>query len=108
MSIRTGAGMQSMCRMRLTSSAQLDASDIWFSDHAPFPGDPFRNRMRYDELPEYIDTLWTLKQQYADRINIHIGLETEYLPSFDTSGYYKELMDNTGIEFLLLGHLFNG
>lgn len=82
---------------------QLGASDIWFSDHAPFPGDPFRNRMRYEELPEYIDTLQTLKRQYTGRINIHIGLETEYLPSFDTSGYYKKLMGNTGIEFLLLG-----
>lgn len=29
---------------------ELGASDIWFSDHAPFPGDPFRNRMKYDDL----------------------------------------------------------
>ena len=36
---------------------ELGASDIWFSDHAPFPGDPFRNRMKFDDLHEYLDTL---------------------------------------------------
>lgn len=31
----------------VTRALQLGASDIWFSDHAPFPGNLFGNRMRY-------------------------------------------------------------
>lgn len=87
----------------VTRALQLGASDIWFSDHAPFPGDPFGNRMRYFQLPEYIDTLQSLKKRYEGKINVHVGLEVEYFPSFNCSGYYRELRANSGIEFLLLG-----
>ncbi len=39
----------------------LGASSIYFTDHAPFPGNPFRNRMNYNQLEEYISTLKVLK-----------------------------------------------
>lgn len=87
----------------VTRALELGATDLWFSDHAPFPGDPFRGRMRYSQLQEYIDTLCTLKQKYANRLNIHIGLEIEYFPSYDAIDYYHKLMANQRIEFLLLG-----
>ncbi len=44
-----------------------------------------------------------LKQEYTDRIKIHIGLETEYFRNFDDIGYYKQLLDTPDIEMLLLG-----
>ena len=53
----------------------LRATDICFTDHAPFPGNPFGGRMKYEELPEYISTLKNLKEQYQRKIKIHIGLE---------------------------------
>lgn len=81
----------------------LGASGIWFTDHAPFPGNPFGNRMKYSELPEYINTLKTLKGKYAEKIQVHIGLEIEYFPSYDKSGYYRQLKDDPDIEILLLG-----
>ncbi len=81
---------------------KLGASDIWFTDHAPFPGNPFGARMRYSELDEYLSTLSELKARYKN-INIHIGLETEYFPSFDKSGYYEYLRSRPEIEMLLLG-----
>ncbi len=81
---------------------ELGASDIWFTDHAPFPGDPFGARMRYNELDEYLRTLTDLKERYHS-INVHIGLETEYFPSFDKSGYYEYLRSRPEIEMLLLG-----
>lgn len=28
-------------------------TDIWFSDHAPFPNNPFGGRMKFEELNEY-------------------------------------------------------
>lgn len=58
----------------------LRATDICFTDHAPFPGNPFGGRMKYEELPEYISTLKNLKEQYQRKIKIHIGLEIEYFP----------------------------
>lgn len=87
----------------VTRALELGATDLWFSDHAPFPNDPFRSRMRYSQLQEYITMLDILKKKYANRINIHIGLEIEYFPSFDATGYYRELRTNQRIEFLLLG-----
>lgn len=87
----------------VTHALEPGATDLWFSDHAPFPGDPFRGRMRYSQLNEYITTLDTLKKKYADRLNIHIGLEIEYFPSRDAIGYYQKLKADQKIDFLLLG-----
>ena len=82
---------------------ELGAEGIWFTDHAPFPGDLFGNRMLYAELPEYIDTLQALKEKYRQQLEVHIGLETEYFPAFDKAGYYRELRENPGLENLILG-----
>lgn len=79
------------------------ATGIWFTDHAPFPGDPFKNRMLFSELDEYIKSIKALKNKYKTKINVHIGLEIEYFPSFDESGYYESLYNNPDIELLLLG-----
>lgn len=81
-----------------------EADSITFTDHAPFPGDPFTNRMLYSEFPEYISTLKELKEKYKDRINLKIGLEIEFLPSF--MEYYKELHQNKDIDILMLGQHF--
>lgn len=80
----------------------LGADEIWFTDHVPFPGDPFNYQMRYDDLEEYLHTLRELKQK-TSTIQIHIGLETEYLPHFDKMGYYKFLRSLPDLETLLLG-----
>ena len=87
----------------IKKAVEIGATDIWFTDHAPFPGNPFGNRMAINQLPEYLSTLSTLKTRYSAQIKVHIGLETEYFPSFDESGYYRYLADNTEIELLLLG-----
>lgn len=80
---------------------ELRAGDIWFTDHAPFPGDPFGLRMAYEEFPEYLDTLSALREKYAGQIRVHIGLEIEYFEQF--ADYYRELYENPAIELLLLG-----
>ena len=90
----------------IKKAIELGAESIWFSDHAPFPGDYFRGRMRLDQLDEYISTLSDLKEKNKDKIAVHIGLEIEYLPSFDKAGYYAELKDKEGLEFFLLGQHF--
>ena len=83
----------------------MGASGILFSDHTPFPGNPFGNRMDMEQLQEYLDTLHELREKYADKIRIRAGLEIEYLPSFH--GYYEELRANPRLDFLMIGqHMY--
>lgn len=52
---------------------ELGASKITFTDHAPFPGNPFGNRMGLEELTEYVDTLSELRKRYEGIIDVGIG-----------------------------------
>lgn len=83
---------------------ELGAKRIIFTDHAPFPGNPFGNRMDIEELPEYIASLKKLADRYIKYISVQIGLEIEYLPSFDE--YYRELAANEDIRWLIVGQHF--
>lgn len=50
---------------------------IGFSSHAPIPFDnPWT--MKEENVNRYIDTIRKLKIEYMDRIDIYIGLETDY------------------------------
>lgn len=83
---------------------ELGAARIVFTDHAPFPGNPFRNRMDMEQLPEYIKSISELKQKYQNKIEILCGLEVEYLPSFDS--YFKSLREMDGLDLLIIGQHF--
>jgi len=86
------------------AAVKLGASRIVFTDHAPFPGNPFGNRMSYEELPEYVETINNLKEKYHGAIEILCGLEIEYLPSF--LDYYIKLKNTPGIDLLIVGQHF--
>lgn len=84
---------------------ELGSKRIVFTDHAPFPGNPFGNRMDIEELPEYIATISELKEKYKESIEVLCGLEVEYLPSFDD--YIRVLKEMDGMDLLILGqHLY--
>lgn len=82
---------------------------LGFSDHTPMPypqGHVSNVKMRLDQLEGYVDTVLGLKQEYADQIDIRLGLEVEYYPA-----YFDELLEITGqypIEYFLLGQHFPG
>ena len=80
---------------------------LGFSDHTPQPfDDGFVSGIRMDmeELDGYVDTLKALREEYADRIDIRIGLEVEYYPScFDK--LMKEVRKRD-IDYLILGQHF--
>lgn len=82
---------------------------LGFSDHSPyfFPGDYYSKfRMRPEELDGYVQTLTALREKYRRKIQLHIGLETEYYPA-----YWKELMSflrDHPVEYLILGQHFAG
>lgn len=76
---------------------------LGFADHAPWPyrsGFVSSVRMTCDQLPEYLSCLRALKEEYADRLPIHIGLESEYFPR-----YHDHLlrMRDQGVDYFILG-----
>jgi len=86
------------------AAINLRADRIVFTDHAPFPGDPFRGRMAMDELQGYVDSMKSLKKEYAGKIEVLCGLEIEYVPSFRE--YYQELRNSGEFDLLMLSPHF--
>lgn len=88
----------------IQKAIEMNATSITFTDHAPFPENPFGNRMMIEELPEYVETLKELRDKYIDEIDVKIGLEIEYLPSFEN--YYKWLKQSDWFDILMIGQHF--
>lgn len=67
---------------------------LGFSDHTPWayatPGFVSRIRMLPSQLDDYVLTLRGLREKYADKLHIRIGLEAEYFPAY--LGWLKEEM----------------
>lgn len=81
----------------IKKAIELGAGRITFTDHAPFPNNPFGNRMDIESLQEYINTLKGLKERYKTDIDVRIGLEIEYLPAFND--YYRWLYEKKILTF---------
>ncbi len=82
---------------------------LGFSDHGPyiFPGDYYSGfRMRLEQLEDYTETLLGLRQEYAGRIQIPIGLELEYYPELFPK--LLPVLRSYPIDYLLLGQHFIG
>lgn len=82
---------------------------LGFSDHTPywFPGDHYSTfRMFPEQLPEYTDTVLRLRQKYAEKIDICIGLEAEYYPALFPE-LLRRLKDQP-VAYLLLGQHIPG
>lgn len=73
---------------------------LGFSDHTPFPDGPMVG-MRLEELADYVCTLTALREEYQQKLEIHIGLELEY----DPKRFPKllEILKQHHIEYLILG-----
>lgn len=75
-----------------------------FSDHIPFVfpnGVEYYYRVPVAEVESYFNTIKELKEEYKDKINIHIGFETEYYEE-----YFNQMVENArswGAEYLILG-----
>ena len=79
---------------------------LGFSDHTPWPyRSGFLNpgvRMPLPELPEYLASIRSLREKYAGKIQILLGLECEYFPEYLDwlRGVRSEL------DYLILGNHF--
>jgi len=88
-------------------AAGLDT--LGFSDHSPyvFPGDYYSHfRMRLDQLSDYVETVLNLREEYAGRIQIPLGLELEYYPKFLPR--LLPILKDQPLDYLLLGQHFIG
>ena len=83
----------------IKKAIEMGNKAIVFSDHTPFPSNPFSGRMKMEQLNEYIESLQNLKQKYCDQIMVYIGLEVEFLPEYIS--YYEWLREK--FDFLMLG-----
>jgi len=81
---------------------------LGFSEHCPFSDRDLGYRMPYEELPDYINEIQDLIKNYKNKMKIHMGLEVEYLPDCDKeeNSFYKYLLNDLKMEYLLLGEHF--
>ena len=78
---------------------------IAFTDHCPEKNVVDKRpkiRMDYSEKDEYISEIKSLKEKYADKIEIKVGFEIEYLPGEEEN--LKELKNES--EKIILGQHF--
>lgn len=83
---------------------------LGFSDHTPNPFSWNINdgiRMLPEQTKEYFEAIFALKKEYASDIDIHAGVEVEYIPG----EFYKlsEYLKDFGCEYLIMGqHYVDG
>ena len=90
------------------AAIQAGLTEIGFSDHAPWPKHPLEHhsiRMELSEFPDYVQSIKRLQRQYAKKIKINIGLESEYYP--DRMDFMKNLMNDTPLDYLVFGNHFH-
>jgi histidinol-phosphatase (PHP family) len=78
----------------------LNMADIGFSDHAPSTFINDKNvRMSQSDFSHYLADIKAARDTYKDRINVYIGLESEFLdPKMQ---YYEDLLKD--VDYLILG-----
>ncbi len=80
---------------------------LGFSDHTPWnfsDGYVSTIRMKVKELDEYVASVRSLKEKYADKIEIKVGLECEYYT--DHIEWLREQKERLNLDYLLFGNHF--
>ena len=78
---------------------------VAITDHCPEKNEIYKRdnmRMKYIEKEEYLNSIKTLKEKYADKIQIESGFEVEYLPGEEEN--IRELKRET--DKIILGQHF--
>ncbi len=91
-------------REYIETAIQNGLQILGFSDHVPYPfhnGYTSRIRMSVGETEDYVKELMALREEYRDRIQIHIGYEAEFYPDD-----FQAMLDHIrqyGCDYLILG-----
>lgn len=97
--VRCGHGEGSDEQM-IRAAIAAGFQELGFSEHIPYPCiDKPGERMLNKDVDEYFETLHALKEKYANRIQIKIGLEIEY---FEDQLEYLQAMRKR-CDYMILG-----
>lgn len=95
------------------AARQEGFSVLGFSDHMPFPGDPFGYRMKYEEIESYLEDIRIIKEScketdgFLGKLEVFCGFEGEYIRGKEA--YYESLLSGKSCDYLILGqHMFSG
>ncbi|MCF7822124.1 MAG: histidinol-phosphatase HisJ [Mariprofundaceae bacterium] len=77
----------------------LGMDEIGMSDHSPMPDGFDEWRMRRSELDGYLDEVHEVKQAYAGRLNVKVGLEADFHPG--TENYVKEMLSSHEWDYVI-------
>jgi len=65
----------------ILSAIKAGYKQLGMSDHRPYEGIPApRDRMNWEQLEGYLDSMQYLKEKYREQSDIKIGLESEFIP----------------------------
>ena len=81
---------------------------LGFADHSawPYKSDFVANmRMHISELEGYVATVKALREKYADKICIHLGMECEAFPEFYP--WLKEIREKMNFDYFILGNHYD-
>lgn len=68
--------------------------------HSPMPfGWNPKVRMRVDQLPEYVDMVTATRDEYAGRVDVRLGMESDYLPGMES--WLDELHSRADFSYIL-------
>lgn len=90
------------------AAIQAGFTEIAFTDHSPWPlleQEKGLIRMKLAVLPDYVNSLRQLREEYKDRISIKIGLECEYFA--DRIEWLKDTINQYELDFVILGNHFH-
>ena len=71
-------------------------SELGFSGHCPLP---FENTFSITDYDGYCNEVRALKEEYKDRIKIHLGLEMDYVPGMLEE--FTPLIEQGGLEYTI-------
>ncbi len=76
------------------AAIQAGITTLGFSDHAAYREPYPTERMDITEVPDYTNSILSLKEKYKDQIDIYLGMEVEcYKDQWDTLARYRREMD---------------
>jgi len=78
----------------------LGLTEIGMSDHCPMPGGyDAAWRMKHGELDDYLAEVEAVRDRYADRLTVRIGLEADFHPG--TEDYVRALIDTYAWDYVI-------
>ena len=73
---------------------------ITFTCHSPMPfGWNPAPRMSIRQLPQYVDMVAVARAEYAERVDVRLGMECDYLPGFES--WLEDLLRRADFSYIL-------